>query len=59
MGDNILQKAAPYRVIACDMSGNWYAYGEFDSRREACHWAERNLPGYDWHVAQNVCPISI
>lgn len=48
-----------YCVIASDNSGNWYAYQQdedgntFDTRRDACRWAEKNLGGWTWHVAEN------
>lgn len=32
----------------------WYSYGSFETRLEACKWAEMVLGGYDWHVAQRV-----
>lgn len=41
----------PY-VVTVQQGDSHYVYGLFESRKEACRWAEANVPGFDWHVAQ-------
>jgi len=41
----------PY-VVTVQRYDNYYVYGLFESRKDACRWAENHLDGFDWHVAQ-------
>lgn len=42
----------PYVITVFKGLNDYYVYGLFETRRDASNWAEKNLFGYDWHVAQ-------